>query len=280
MRPKAGGHYVDATVGTGGHAEAVLERCPPDGRLLGLDRDPTALARAGERLRGFGERVRLVHDSYANMPRYLDALGWKQVSGMVADLGLCSLQLADPRRGFSFSLEGPLDMRYDLDTSPTARDLVNRLSERELADLIFQYGEERRSRAIARRIVSRRPLATTTDLRRAIVAAMGPRRRGRIDPATRTFQALRIAVNRETDALATFLTKGVDRLEPAGRAVVISYHSLEDRAVKHTFRQKAGSDTGPRFRIITAKPVLPSEQEIRRNRRARSAKLRVLERTS
>ncbi|MFQ5791522.1 MAG: 16S rRNA (cytosine(1402)-N(4))-methyltransferase RsmH, partial [Acidobacteriota bacterium] len=278
LRPRSGGAYLDATVGGGGHAEAILEESRPHGRLLGLDRDPEALARAGQRLGRFRSRALLVKGSFADLSRHLDGVGWRQVSGAVADLGLSSLQLADTGRGFSFSGEAPLDMRFDPDSKTTAADLVNELPERELGDLIFRYGEERRSRAIARRIVARRPLATTTELRRAVVSATGPRRSGGVDPATRTFQALRIAVNRELEALTAFLDQALERLEPGGRLVVVSYHSLEDRAVKWAFRDSARRTSPPRFHVLTSKPVRPDREEIGRNRRARSAKLRCLER--
>lgn len=278
LKPSPGGLYLDGTVGAGGHAEAVLERSSPDGRLLGLDRDPMAIRWARKRLSRFGERVQFVQGSFADIPRHLETVGWQRVSGVLVDLGLSSLQLSDSQRGFSFSSEGPLDMRFDPASETTAADLVNHLQERELADLIFRYGEERRSRAIARRIVRSRPLATTADLRRVVHSAVGPRRRGGIDPATRTFQALRIAVNREIEALSALLGRAGGYLESGGRLVVVSYHSLEDREVKLAFREHAKRASSPRYRILTPKPVPPSVEEIDSNRRARSAKLRALER--
>ncbi len=278
LRPDAGRSYVDGTLGEGGHAEAILERCLPGGRLLGIDRDPATLARAQARLSRFGDRVELIHGSYAEIPRYLESHDWTGVDGIVVDLGLNTLQLDDPQRGFSFAREGPLDMRFDPTAETTAADLVNHLSERDLADLIFRYGEERRSRAIARRIVSSRPLWTTSDLRRVVLSALGGRRRGGIDPATRTFQALRIAVNQELETLTRFLEEVAPCLNPGGRLVVISYHSLEDREVKWSFRGRAKADDAPRYEIVTRKPIRPSSQEVELNRRARSAKLRVLER--
>ena len=280
LRPSSGEAYVDATVGGGGHAEAILLRSSPDGKVLGLDRDQSAIETVARRLARFGERVVLRHGSFAEIDRHLEATGWKQVNGVLADLGLSSLQLDDPSRGFSFAVESPLDMRFDQSYERTAADLVNHLQERELADLIFQFGEERRSRAIARRIVSRRPLATTADLRRAIHSVMGPRRGRGIDPATRTFQALRIAVNRETEALVHLLTRAVSCLAPGGRLVVISYHSLEDREVKFAFRDCVKTALESKFRILTPKPIRPTREEIRDNRRARSAKLRALERSA
>lgn len=279
LEPQPGGFYVDATVGGGGHAAAVLERSTPGGRLLGLDRDPEALSLAHKRLAAYGDRVRFRAGSFAELPRYLDEIGQARVSGVLADLGLSSMQIGDAVRGFSFSQQGPLDMRFDRSAGTTAGELVNRLGERELADLIFEYGEERKSRAIARRIVAKRPLETTADLRRVVHSVLRPARRGGIDPATRTFQALRIAVNQELDALDAFLQGAARRLEPGGRLVVISYHSLEDRAVKWTFRQKKSGEL-EHFRVLTPKPVRPSEAEVARNRRARSAKLRALERLS
>jgi 16S rRNA (cytosine1402-N4)-methyltransferase len=256
-----------------------LEKSSPEGQLLGLDLDPEAIMRARDRLIRFGDRVRLVHGSFAEVPAHLDAVGWNRVNGILADLGLSSLQLADADRGFAFSREGPLDMRFDPTSEQTAADLISRLREKTLADLIFRYGEERRSRIIARRLKSHRPLTTTADLKKAIHSVLGSRRRGGIDPATRTFQALRIAVNKEMEALTALLERACNRLEVDGRLAVISYHSLEDREVKLAFRGRAKSEA-ERFRVLTRKPVRPTEQEVKMNRRARSAKLRVLERVS
>jgi 16S rRNA (cytosine1402-N4)-methyltransferase len=277
LEPKPDGVYVDATVGAGGHAVAILEASAPSGRLLGLDRDPSALALARERLDRFGGRARLRQGSFADLADHLDEEGFGPVDGIVADLGLSSAQLDDGERGFSFSSEGPLDMRFDRGTGKTAAELINDLDVRELSDLIFNFGEERKARAIARRIVARRPIATTTELRRVVHSVLGPARRGGIDPATRTFQALRIAVNQELEALDAFLGQAAERLAPGGRLVVISYHSLEDRAVKWAFREKKDSEG---FRVLTRKPLRPGEAEITHNRRARSAKLRALERAS
>lgn len=275
--PRPDGVYVDATVGAGGHAEAILEASSPSGRLLGLDRDHAALATTRKRLEAFGDRLRLRHGTFSELAVHLDEEGLETVDGIVADLGLSSMQLADGERGFAFSQDGPLDMRFDRTTGTTAAELVNHLDERELADLLFHFGGERRSRAIARRLVSRRPLATTSDLRRAVHSVLGPGRRGGIDAATRTFQALRIAVNRELESLEAFLEVATERLAGGGRLVVISYHSLEDRAVKLAFRDKAKSE---RFRVLTRKPLRATETERSTNRRARSAKLRALERVS
>ncbi|HEX9725166.1 MAG TPA: 16S rRNA (cytosine(1402)-N(4))-methyltransferase RsmH [Vicinamibacteria bacterium] len=277
LAPVPSGVYVDATVGAGGHATAILEASSPSGRLIGIDRDEAALATSRKRLECFGDRVHLHHGTFAHLAEHLENDGSEAVNGIVADLGLSSMQLADGDRGFAFSAEGPLDMRFDRGSGETAAELIDRLSERELADLLFNLGGERKSRAIARRIVERRPIETTRDLRRAVHSVLGSGRRGGIDPATRTFQALRIAVNRELENLETFLEVATDKLAPGGRLVVISYHSLEDRAVKWAFREKSKSEM---FRVLTRKPLRPREGEISANRRARSAKLRALERVS
>jgi 16S rRNA (cytosine1402-N4)-methyltransferase len=276
LRPRPGGTYVDATVGFGGYAEAILEASAPSGRVLGFDRDRGALDIARERLSTFSNRFTLLHTTFAEIDVRLAEQSLERVDGIVADLGLSSLQLDDPERGFTFREEGPLDMRFDRSQGPTAADLVNEMEERELAEILRELGEERRAAAIARRLVARRPIRTTTELRRAVVSVLGPRR-GSLDPATRTFQALRIAVNGELEALDALLAKAPDRLAAGARLVVISYHSLEDRRVKWSFRARA--KTGG-FAILTRKPVVPRAAEVRRNRRARSAKLRALERIS
>jgi 16S rRNA (cytosine1402-N4)-methyltransferase len=272
----AGGFYVDGTVGMGGHAVDILTRSGPSGRLLAVDRDLEALALAKDRLADFGGRVRLHHGDYREIP---DLLGGETVDGVLLDLGVSSLQLDTPERGFSFQREGPLDMRMDRSQGPTAADLVNELEERELADLIFGYGEERASRRIARAVADARrraPIETTLELAAIVRRAAGGRRRGRIDPATRTFQALRIAVNRELTGLAEALRALAQCLKPDGRLVVIAFHSLEDREVKHTFQ-----DLGRQgYRRLTKKPVRPGENEVRANPRARSARLRALERAA
>ncbi len=277
LEPQPEGVVVDATLGAGGHAEAILKSSSPSGRLLGLDRDEGALGVARARLHPFGDRVRLRQGSFVDLPEHLDREGFTNVNGIVADLGLSSAQLGDGDRGFAFSSDGPLDMRFDRSAGETAAELISRLDEKELADLIFNFGEERKSRAIARRIVQRRPILDTAELRRAVHSVLGPARRGGIDPATRTFQALRIAVNKELDALDAFLESAAERLAPGGRLVIISYHSLEDRAVKWAFREKSGTES---FSVLTRKPVRAGEDEIAENRRARSAKLRALERAS
>lgn len=277
LEPRPDGVYVDATLGGGGHAEAILEVSAPTGVLIGLDRDGRALQEVAGRLARFGDRARLVHGSFAELRRHLAGQGRSEVNGILADLGLSSNQLADRARGFSFRVEAPLDMRFDTSGGETAADLVNRLSERELADLLYAYGDERRSRAIARRILARRPLHTTWELSRAVGSVLGRGRRGSIDPATRTFQALRIAVNQELVALESLLAEGPALLARCGRMLVISYHSLEDGLVKTAFRDRA---RGGEFRLLTAKPQRPSPEEVRRNRRARSARLRALERVA
>lgn len=275
LSPRTGGVYVDATLGGGGHTEAILRASAPHGRVLAFDRDPDAVRRTGKRLASYGDRLRTVHGSFADLGAHLDKDGYEAVDGIVADLGLSSDQLGNPDRGFSFSLEGPLDMRFDPTSGPSASDLVNELAEDQLADLLWEYGDERRSRAIARRIVERRPITTTRQLRSAIVSVLGPRRRG-IDPATRTFQALRIAVNQELAALDVFLEQAPRRLGSGGRLIVISYHSHEDRLVKRSFRALAGVA----FHILTKKPVVPDARAVADNPRARSAKLRAIERVS
>ncbi|MDQ7028336.1 MAG: 16S rRNA (cytosine(1402)-N(4))-methyltransferase RsmH [Ardenticatenia bacterium] len=292
LEPRAGGRYIDATVGGGGHAEAILERSAPNGQLLGIDRDPAALKVASERLAPFGSRVTLVHGSFRELGRLARTHTFTGVDGILLDLGYSSLQLEDARRGFSFHADAPLDMRFDPADSMTAADLVNGLSEDELAYLIAEYGEERFARRIARAIVRHRPIRTARELGELIERTVGRRRRTRRHPATRTFQALRIAVNDELGALEAALPQAVALLRPGGRLAVISFHSLEDRLVKHFFRREAADCLCPphvltcqcghraQLRVITRKPVTPSAEEVRRNPRARSAKLRVAERRS
>ncbi len=270
VRP--GGRYVDGTVGLGGHAEAVLRQSAPDGTLLGVDRDSEALAATADRLHAFGQRVRLVHADFREIP---SLLGGEKADGILLDLGVSSLQLDSSERGFSFRAEGPLDMRMDRSHGQTAAELVNRLPERELADLIYRYGEERASRRIARAIVNarrRERIATTTELATLVRRAAGRSRRPGIDPATRTFQALRIQVNRELEDLVACLRDLAASLAAGGRLVVIAFHSLEDREVKQTFRELARSG----FALLTKKPRSPGPAELSRNPRARSARLRAL----
>jgi 16S rRNA (cytosine1402-N4)-methyltransferase len=263
------GTVVDMTLGAGGHAAALLESGVP--RLIGVDRDPEALAIATERLRGFGARVRPLHRRFAEVEE-ADVQG--PVAGFLFDLGVSSMQLDRPERGFGYRTDGPLDMRMageSEDDTMSAAELVNTLDETELADLIYRYGEEGRSRRIARAIVRARPLRTTDELARVVAGAVG-RRPGGPHPARRTFQALRIAVNRELEELTASLPRAVDLLAPGGRVVVIAYHSLEDRIVKVAFRED------PRLAVLTKKPLRATDDEVARNPRARSAKLRAAER--
>ena len=244
LRPRSGGAYVDCTLGGGGHAIGLLAGSVPDGRLLGLDADPGALAVARERLAEFGPRLVTAHANFRDLAATARAHGFDRVEGIVMDLGLSSRQLEASGRGFSFRANEPLDMRFDPEGGETAADLLNRSDEADLADLLYGYGEERRSRRLAREIVrrrTRRPFATTDDLIAAVEAALGPRR-GKIHPATRTFQALRIAVNGELDALDAALPQAAALLTPGGRLAVIAFHSLDDRRVKQFFR--VGGDPG------------------------------------
>ena len=276
LRPTSGGTYVDCTVGAGGHAAAILDASAPDGRLLGIDADPGALAIAAERLARFGDRVRLVHRNYRELERVLTETQTPAPNGILLDLGVSSMQLDRPERGFSFQADGPLDMRLDPTTGETAADLVNTLPERELADVIYRYGEERHSRRVARSIIARRAtsrFATTTDLARVVAGALGGRTAGHgIHPATRTFQALRIAVNDELGGLETVLPQAADALAPGGRLTVIAFHSLEDRIVKQFMRSRP-----EQLRVLTKKPLVASSEEQRANPRSRSAKLRAAE---
>ncbi|MBI3621975.1 MAG: 16S rRNA (cytosine(1402)-N(4))-methyltransferase RsmH [Nitrospirae bacterium] len=285
LRPRAGGCYLDGTVGEGGHAEAILEASAPTGRLIGFDRDPHALAIARERLAGYGARCLLTHGDYREIDDRLPDLGIEAVDGILLDLGISSLQLDQPERGFSFRADGPLDMRFDPSQGMTAADLVARCSEEELERWLREYGEERWARRIARAIVRQRerePVLTTQQLVSVIERAVPPPARyGRIHPATRTFQALRIVVNRELDELGETLERLVARLAACGRLCVLTYHSLEDRIVKHRFRALAAAARGgaePGLTVLTKRPLRPALDEVEANPRARSAKLRVIER--
>jgi 16S rRNA (cytosine1402-N4)-methyltransferase len=290
-----GDRVIDATVGGGGHAYEILVASAPDGRLLGLDRDPAALAVAADRLAPHGDRFDLVHTSFAHLKEAAQAHGFadarsSMVDGVLFDLGLSSLQLADADRGFSFMADGPLDMRFDSTSSgPTAADLVNNLSAEDLANLIYRYGEEHQSRRIAGAIVEARPLRTTRELVEVIEEAVG-RRRGRLHPATLTFQALRIAVNEELAAVRAALPQAVELLAPGGRLAVIAFHSLEDRIVKRFMRRESKDcicppelpictcDHRASLDVVTRKPIRPTEEEVVQNPRSRSARLRVAER--
>lgn len=279
LRPHAGGLYVDGTVGLGGHAAALLGAGA--GRVIGLDRDEAALAVARERLAWAGDRVTLLHADYRNLDEALASQAVTQADGMLVDLGVSSLQLDDPARGFSFRQAGALDMRMDRSSGATLAERLAAVDEATLADAIFRYGEERRSRRVARAILDARDrgdLGDTLALARAVRRSAGAGRWQRIDPATRTFQALRIWVNDELDGLDRFLESAASRLVPSGRLAVIAFQSLEDRVVKHTFRRLAAS--GPAFALATKRAVRPGEDEVAANPRARSARLRVLEKAA
>jgi len=286
IRP--GGRFIDGTLGGGGHAAAILQASSPNGTLLALDTDPAALSRSRERLNPFGTRVTFVHSSFADLGRVAHEHGWRAVDGIVLDLGLSSDQLADEARGFSFtSLQ--LDMRFDGTRGEPASALLNELSPEELADLLYRYGEERASRRIVRAIVAARPIQSARQLADVVMKAKGGRR-GKIHPATQTFQALRIAVNDELGALAAVLPQAVELLKPGGRLAVITFHSLEDRIVKNFYRIESRDCICPveqpvctcghraTLKIITAKPIEPTAAEVATNPRARSAKLRAAER--
>jgi 16S rRNA (cytosine1402-N4)-methyltransferase len=278
LRAERGGVYVDCTVGLGGHARALLEAGAT--RVIGVDRDRQALAVARETLAPWAARVDLIHADYRDLDDVLDQRGIRLVNGTLADLGVSSLQFDTPGRGFSFQRDEPLDMRMDTSTGDTAAVLVARATELELADRIYAYGEERFSRRIARAIVAARreqPIETTGRLAAIVRRAVPRRGYMRIDPATRTFQALRIWVNRELEGLDRFLESAVRRLHAGARLVVIAFHSLEDRIVKHTLRAlEHGGEAA--VKVLTKKPVGPSDEEVLRNPRARSAKLRAAER--
>ncbi|WP_322480885.1 16S rRNA (cytosine(1402)-N(4))-methyltransferase RsmH [Thermogemmatispora sp.] len=307
LQPQAGGHYIDGTLGEGGHTEAILEHSAPDGRVLGIDLDPEALDRVAQRLSRYVKsgRLILVQGNFAELERIAAAYAFGPVQGILLDLGFSSLQLSNPRRGLSFTVDGPLDMRFDPAQPLSAADLVNRADEQELADIFHRYGEERYARQIARRIVREREQAPITSTRRlaeivtaAIAAArQGPPRDG-IHPATRVFMALRIAVNRELENLERALPQMLNLLSrpapgghgPAGRMVVIAFHSLEDRIVKEFMKREATDCLCPprtpvcvcghraRLRLLTPKPVRPTAEEVSANPRSRSARLRVAER--
>lgn len=307
LRPREGGTFVDCTVGLGGHAQAILA-ASRDTRVIGIDRDLEALALARERLSIFEGRVQLVHSNFESIASVLAREGITEARGILADLGVSSLQLERTERGFSFASDAPLDMRMDQDAGRTAADLVNELAERELADLIFEYGEERGARKIARAILRQRdrePITTTTQLAALVVRALNIPGRWRIHPATRTFQALRIAVNNELGALEGLIPAAISKLAGGGRLAIISFHSLEDRIVKRSFLRESGrcicqtrkwqAPAGPketavnavicehcganrRVSILTRKPVRPAPDETERNPRSRSSLLRVCER--
>ncbi|QQS34437.1 MAG: 16S rRNA (cytosine(1402)-N(4))-methyltransferase RsmH [Acidobacteriota bacterium] len=286
----SGGFFVDATLGVGGHSEAILQAnaaCT----VLGIDQDPIALEMAMSRLSRFGDRFTAVRSNFEDMSKIIAAKGAGQPRGIVADIGVSSLQLDDPARGFSFRYDAPLDMRMSADSGgQTAAEMIDQMSEAEIADIIYLYGEERFSRRIARRIVERReagtPVATTFELASLVRSAVPKSKKEKIDPATRTFQALRIAVNRELDVLEPFIRDSIDVIAPGGVLAIITFHSLEDRIVKHTFQRLSGKCVCPRRapvcscgavkagEILTKKPITASEAEMAINPRSRSAKLR------
>jgi 16S rRNA (cytosine1402-N4)-methyltransferase len=277
LAPSRGGLFVDCTVGLGGHTRALLEAGAS--RILGLDRDPDALRLAADSLAGFGDRVELVHADFRDLPRVLDERGLSGIDGALADLGISSMQLETEGRGFSFRRDDPLDMRMDRSQGPTAADLIATVDEESLANVIFEYGEERYSRRVARAVVAARqldPIRTTAALAQIVRRAIPRRGYQRIDPATRTFQALRIWVNRELEGLELFLQEATRRLLGGARLAVISFHSLEDRIVKHAYRALARAEAT--LQVVTKRPTGPSEDEVTRNPRARSAKLRAIER--
>jgi 16S rRNA (cytosine1402-N4)-methyltransferase len=277
LQPSRGGLFVDCTAGLGGHARAVLDAGAT--RLIGLDRDRSALALAREALAAFGDRVELVHADYRELDRVLDERAIEGAAGILADLGVSSMQFDADGRGFSFRRDEPLDMRMDQSRGPSVADLLRDVDETELADVIYRFGEERASRRVARAIVNARresPIDTTGRLAALVRRAVPHRGHQRIDPATRTFQALRIWVNRELDGLDAFLAGAARRLLANARLAVITFHSLEDRIVKHTFR--AMEKAGDGLRILTKRPLVPADEELARNPRARSAKLRAIER--
>jgi 16S rRNA (cytosine1402-N4)-methyltransferase len=288
LQPNSSGRYVDGTVGAGGHARGILEASGPDGLLLGFDIDTFALQLARKQLESYQDRVTLVHSSFNNLSKQLNAMGWQMVDGILLDLGISSMQIDVPDRGFSFRKDALLDMRFDQQNPVRAKELVNELPEGELADLLFEYGEERRSRQVARAIVGARPIDTTVQLANVVAAATRSGRPG-MHPATRTFQALRIAVNDELAVLEEVLPQAIGSLEPQGRLAVISYHSLEDRIVKHYFRRESKDCICPpeqivcncghqaKVKVITKRPIRPQQDEISHNPRARSARLRVVE---
>jgi 16S rRNA (cytosine1402-N4)-methyltransferase len=289
LRPQNPGHYIDGTTGAGGHSLGILTACNPDGQLLGLDVDPVALRIAQERLSSFGQRVHLVKASYTEMENQARILGWENVNGIVLDLGASSMQFDSADRGFSFRVDGPLDMRFNPSNPVTAADLVNTLPEGELSNILWQYGEEQQSRRIARSIVQARPIRSTLHLAEIVAKASGARGKGHIHPATKTFQALRIAVNRELESITEVLPQAVRLLEPGGRLAIIAFHSLEDRIVKTYFRQESRDCICPpeipvcvcnhhaSLREINHRPIQPADAEINVNARARSARLRIVE---
>jgi 16S rRNA (cytosine1402-N4)-methyltransferase len=278
LQPCPGGHFVDCTVGLGGHASAILERILPGGKLLGIDADSEAIHISNAKLGCYGEAVILVNDNFTNVADICKEYDFYPVDGILFDLGVSSLQLDTAQRGFSFQREAPLDMRFSVKQGLTAADLVNTLCEQELAHIIRVYSDERYSRKIAQRIVWNRPIVTTSKLARVVKQALGSKHT-RIHPATRTFMALRIAVNNELENLKSALKQTIVLLRPGGRLVVISYHSVEDRIVKQ-FMQQESSGEKSTLKLISRKVIRPTSLEVKSNPRSRSAKLRIAERLS
>ncbi len=288
LQPHDGGRYVDATVGAGGHAFGILELSSPSGELLGLDRDENALAIASRKLEKYQSRVFLRHSSYVKMEAEVGNLGWPAVDGILMDLGLSSMQLDTPERGFSFRTDNPLDMRFDPSTGLSAADLVNTYREDEISRVLWEFGEEPKSRQIAAAIMRQRPITTTGQLAMLVARVYGSHR-GEHHPATRTFQAIRIAVNDELGGLQTTLPIAISLLKPGGRLAIITFHSLEDRMVKQFFQRESRDCLCPpaqpictcghkaSLRMVSRKPVNPSDGEIKENPRARSARLRIAE---
>jgi 16S rRNA (cytosine1402-N4)-methyltransferase len=288
LAPFSPGKYVDGTLGAGGHAFGLLQGSSPAGELLGIDLDPVALDLASRHLKEFGSRVHLIHGSYSDLSQHLNQVGWQHIDGVVLDLGVSSMQLDRPEKGFSFRQDAPLDMRFNPSAPQTGAELLNGLDEAEINRILWEYGEEQQARRITRAIIQNRPIQTTGQLANIIEKAIG--RRGAIHPATRTFQALRIAVNGELDNLREVLPQIVEALGIGGRAAIISFHSLEDRIVKHFFQTESKDCICPpeqptctcnhraTLRLLTRHPLEASEQEKKENPRARSAKLRITER--
>ena len=286
LSPRSPGKYIDGTVGAGGHAWGILHASSPNGQLLGLDKDKAALKLATTRLAEFEHRVKLVHASYVELLEVMKQVGWHSVDGVLLDLGLSSMQLDQPARGFSFRADGPLDMRFDTDQPVDAAELVNTLPEKDLAEIIWTYGEDRNANRIARAILQNRPVSTTKQLADLIEAAVrGPR--GRIHPATKTFQALRMAVNEELKAVETVLPRILEALTPGGMMAVISFHSLEDRLVKQFIKRESRDCICPpeqpictcghkaQLKAVDSHAIVPKDAETAENPRARSAKLRL-----
>lgn len=288
LQPHDGGRYVDATVGAGGHAFGILELSTPSGMLLGLDRDENALTIASRKLEKFQDRYFLRHSSHVQMKTEVENLGWSTVDGILMDLGLSSMQLDTPDRGFSFRTDNPLDMRFDPTSGMSAADLVNKYREDEISQVLWEFGEEQKSRQIAAAIIRHRPIMTTGQLAELVARVYGSHR-GEHHPATRTFQAIRIAVNDELGTLTTTLPIAISLLNPGGRLAIITFHSLEDRLVKHFFQRESRDCLCPpaqpictcghkaSLRMVSRKPLNPSIEEIKQNPRSRSARLRIAE---